>query len=88
MGLRSQEKLVESDEQATGQLEEAVTMLREDDSGRSQGDRRDSKASLSREDVHDILQGMQDSRIDTGCRLHSERRSDAHPCGHRSVSEV
>ncbi len=53
-----------------------MTMLREDD-GRSQGDRR-TKGELCREDVHDILQGIQDLAL---VELTAERVARHTPAG-------
>ncbi len=70
------------DEQATGQPRaQAGTMLREDDLDEAK-ETAETKGELSREDVHDILQGMQDLHED-GPQPDSRERSDAHPCGQR-----
>ncbi len=58
-------------------------MLREDD-GQAKRDPQETKGELSREDVHDILQGMQDLRgwpavVDS----QRARSADAHPTEQR-----
>ncbi len=49
-------------------LLQAVTMLREDDLDEAK-ETAETKGELSREDVHDILQGIQTTRMARSCRL-------------------